>query len=70
MELSEDLIGDVVTKAFFEWANQNDKDPDDLTNEEISMWMLGYIDAMKVAFKLFEKMEYKKDDDGEPYAVH
>ena len=69
MELSEDLIGDVVTKAFFEWANQNDKDPDDLTNEEVSMWMLGYIDAMKVAFKLFEKMEYK-DDDGEPYAVH
>lgn len=69
MELSEDLIGDVVTKAFFKWANQNNKDPDDLTNEEISMWMLGYIDAMKVAFKLFEKMEYK-DDDGEPHAVH
>ena len=69
MELSEDLIGDVVTKAFFEWAKQNNKDPDDLTNEEVSMWMLGYIDAMKVAFKLFEKMEYK-DDDGEPHAVH
>lgn len=70
MELSEDLIGDVVTKAFFEWANQNDKDPDDMTDEEVAMWMLGYIEAMKVAFKLFEKMEYKKDDDGEPHAVH
>ena len=69
MELSEDLIGDVVTKAFFEWANQNDKDPDDLTDEEVAMWMLGYIEAMKVAFKLFEKMEYK-DDDGESHAVH
>lgn len=69
MELSEEMVGDVVTKAFGVWADQNDKDPDDMTDEEIAMWMRGYVEAMKVAFKLFEKMEYK-DDDGEPHAVH
>lgn len=69
MELSEEMVRDVVTKAFGVWVDQNDKELDDMTDEEIAMWMRGYVEAMKVAFKLFEKMEYK-DDDGEPHAVH
>ena len=65
----KDLTQEIVTDAFMVWAEEHGKDVEKMPRDEVAMWMLGYVEAMKIAFRLFDRMEYKKDD-SEHHGLH